>query len=188
MNTLKIASLFTSDGLCQALKAHHKNLSKHHDFPPLSGVKSLHRFAELFDLDNAEQFENRLAKSAPITTDAFNATVNLVNKTAQAQITCLFDGQANTLSVQQVGKPPLLSVSLPESPIMAPHTHYQSNEEALVTYGNLQVFVFLVDNHLIAEMYHRNHPSRVLCRTAIDDETVPLMERQTFEYAQPLTP
>ncbi len=57
---MKTSDLLTPAGLFTALKSHHQNLHKNHGFPPLNGLKPLHRLAELFELGSAESLENAL--------------------------------------------------------------------------------------------------------------------------------
>lgn len=158
MNTLTISSIFTPTGLTQALKAHHKNLSDNHNFPPLSGAKPLHRFAELFELKNAEQLEDRLNKITGPQVGALETTLNLVNQKAQAQVQCFFEEEDGTLRVQCVDQPTFLMVTLDEAPTISPKVHYLSHECALITYDNVQVHIFLSDNTLTAELYEPSKP------------------------------
>jgi hypothetical protein len=158
MNTLNISSIFTPTGLTQALKAHHKNLSDNHNFPPLSGAKPLHRFAELFELKNAEHLEDRLKKLTGPQVGTLETTLNLVNQKAQAQVQCFFEEEDGTLRVQCVDEPTLLMVTLDEAPTISPKVHYLSHECALITYDNVQVHIFLSDNTLTAELYEPSKP------------------------------
>jgi hypothetical protein len=66
---MELSTLSTPQGITAAIKAHHKNLHKNHSFPPLTGAKPIHCFAELFinpktgkPFESAEPFEAALKK------------------------------------------------------------------------------------------------------------------------------
>lgn len=71
---MNILQIFTASGLTQALHAHHKRLHEKYGFAPLSGKKSIHKFAESFGFDNAEPF---LAKLTAMSERMLNTSVNL---------------------------------------------------------------------------------------------------------------
>jgi hypothetical protein len=79
---MDLATLLTPNGLIEAIKAHHKNLHQNHNFPPLNGMKPIHKFAELFGLDNAEQLAARLAALTtppPENVDVYICTRNITD-------------------------------------------------------------------------------------------------------------
>lgn len=57
---LHMSQLLTASGFIQAIKDHHKHLNKSYNFPPLSGLKPVHKFAELFGFASAEPFTAKL--------------------------------------------------------------------------------------------------------------------------------
>lgn len=71
---MNMIQLFTATGITQALHAHHKRLHEKYGFAPLSGRKSIHKFAENFGFDNAEPF---LAQMTAMSERMLNASVNL---------------------------------------------------------------------------------------------------------------
>lgn len=74
---LNIHQLFTANGLTQAIHGHHKALHEKYNFPPLSGMKPLHKFAENFGYANAEPF---LAKLQKLSARMLSTSVNLVHQ------------------------------------------------------------------------------------------------------------
>lgn len=57
---LHMSQLLTASGFIQAIKDHHKHLNRNYNFPPLSGLKPVHKFAELFGFASAEPFTAKL--------------------------------------------------------------------------------------------------------------------------------
>lgn len=99
---LNIYQLFTANGLTQALQEHHKRLHTEYNFPPLSGQKPVHKFAENFGFANAEPFTAKLdamtsrmlSTSVNLTTQDADALVHVEVELGEEQIRCLLDNEA----------------------------------------------------------------------------------------------
>lgn len=140
---MSLQNLFTANGLIQAIKDHHKNLHENYNFPPLSGMKSVHKFAESLKLDNAEQLKASLEKNQLQT---INQTVhiNLCDSTFSEQLVCYFEPEDNTLRVQIYDDADFVIVTVGDDFFkIQPNSYYINSKKLLITYNYVQVLIEL---------------------------------------------
>lgn len=114
---MKLSNLFTQSGLFEAIKSHHKHLHENCNFPPLKGMKPLHKLAESLGLKNAEELKYQLKlleyKDA---SELFNneTKVTLYSKGNQITIYIYIEESDNTLRVQCEGSDAFMIVAVNE--------------------------------------------------------------------------
>jgi hypothetical protein len=99
----KLSNLFTQNGLFEAIKAHHKNLHENYNFPPLKGMKPLHKLAESLGLKSAEElkFQLKRLEYKDVTTLSNNDNkVTLHSKGKQITIYVFIEESENSLRIQ----------------------------------------------------------------------------------------
>lgn len=137
---MKLSNLFTQSGLFEAIKAHHKHLHEQYNFPPLKGMKSVHKFAELFDLKNAEQLKHALL-SNKVTSSS--VAVHFGNGDNPQVINVYIEESDNTLRVQQEGESDFVIFSLLDNSVQEMKCNSPEKGVHCVTMGNVQVVLKL---------------------------------------------
>lgn len=148
---MKLSNLFTTSGLFEALKAHHKNLHENYNFPPLKGQKPIHKFAEIFGFKGAEDFTHALQNLK----QSDHVTVTLNYKGNEQSVYVYIEELDNTLRVQYDEKD-FLILSLREYVSSLPEIHLFSNTETLLTWRNFQLSIEAIEDEIVATVTERD--------------------------------
>ena len=185
---MNLSNLFTPTGFAEALKAYHKHLHQNYNFPPLNGAKPLHRFAELFDLKNAEQLTNRLENIGSNTFVQSGTSVNLVRDGHNEFVVCYFEPEDNTLRVQRQDQSPFIITTMENGMSSAPEVHYLDNHIALITFKYEQIIITLEDDGIIAKQLESSDKSH--CMNPFNDNSkekgVELIDEQADFLSDPI--
>jgi hypothetical protein len=143
---MSLQNIFTANGLIQAIKDHHKNLHENYSFPPLKGMKPVHKFAESLGFGNAEQLQANLSKIQP--SSANHAVhVNLCDSMFTEQFVCYFEPEDCTLRIQIYNDADFVIVTVNNDfAAIQPNCHYIDSKTILITYDYVQVLMQL-DKH-----------------------------------------
>ncbi len=147
---MNIDTLFTVNGLQKALKAHHNCLNNKHSFPALTGVKPIHRFAEVFDIKNAETFTSQLRQ---IQANAIETTLNLTFQGDSQSIIIFFENEDSTLRVMVEDKDTFMMITIDELTASFAKVTYPSANRACVIIGNIAFEITYDENGITANCY-----------------------------------
>jgi len=108
---MNISELFTTDGFCAAIKRHHNLLSDKYNFPPLKGMKPVHKMAETFGYPSAEPFIAALNNLQPVTSFSLNTSIMLSD--TQPQIIHIeYEESDSTLRVMFESQPAYMMITM----------------------------------------------------------------------------
>lgn len=149
---MSLSNLFTVDGLFEAIKTHHKNLHENYNFPPLSGMKPIHKFAETLGLKNAEQLKASLSTlSSPVIHQ--NVHINLSDTTFAEQVSVYYESEDSTLRIDVYDQPSFLIVTVDNDiSLIQPSFYYLSSNIAIITYNYIQIFIKLDKDQVVASV------------------------------------
>jgi hypothetical protein len=155
---MNVSNLFTPTGLTQAIKLHHKNLHQTYNFPPLSGLKPIHKFAEAFSFKSAEPFLNALDEAF---IKDMSATVNLVqgNKSSIVHAEIEKDEGAYQVRVMEDGDASFIICNIDPSRLANPRILYKDSQCAAVFFGAVAVVIEIDHQQLEASVFETKDKS-----------------------------
>jgi hypothetical protein len=155
---MKVSQLFTVNGFTQALTAHHANLHKNYNFPPLSGKKPIHKFAEAFEHKSAEPF---LAELKHIESSFLKTSVNLSNGSRSQILHIEVDEEMGEHKVRVMFdcEPQFVICDINPTDICPAVVSYENSKAATVFFGAVAVRLIMETDGIIATVLETDNGS-----------------------------
>jgi len=178
--TMNISQLFTTSGLTQALQTHHKHLHKHYNFPPLSGIKSIHKLAETFGFKGAEPF---LSALKDIEEQHLSTTVNLMSKNDNTLVHIEIEKDLGSTQLRVIpdNESALIICTIDESQIAPFIVRYQNSQKATIFIGHFAIVVELDHDELTANVFQSmNNQPLIVKPSALSENNAACIDQQSM--------
>lgn len=183
---MNMFQLFTASGITQALHAHHKRLHENYGFAPLTGKKSIHKFAENFGFSNAEPF---IAKLTSLYERTLNPSVNLSNSEMDAlvHIEADFDLEVFMLRILVEDNDAFILHTIDQNKLAPAIIQYEQSDTAFVIIGAYVVKLALDNDSVHAQVFESKMPDDVDPKVISDiteSSEFKLLEEDTHYFSE----